>query len=253
MNNQESANTSAVGHIELNKSSPIPLYFQIARQLADNIIEGHTLPGSMLEPEVLLAKRLKVSRPTVRQAIDRLVTRGLVVRHRGIGTVVVPRQVRRPLNLTSLFDDLEAAGRTPTTRVLLIKEKIVDPYIARAIGSDEDVQLLCLERIRLADDEPLAILRNYLPIGLVDVDVESLQTEGLYTLLRRNGLYPQVAEQSVGARLATPIEARLLHVTAGFPLVTVTRTAYDASGRSLEHGQHCYRADRYSIEMNLLA
>src|SRR5690606_17759050 len=101
----------------LHRSSPVPLYFQVARRL-EQLIESGELPvGGRLENEVELAERLGVSRSTVRRAIQDLVERGVLVRTRGIGTQIVHPKVRRPVELSSLHDDLVKAGKRPTTQV----------------------------------------------------------------------------------------------------------------------------------------
>src|SRR3954451_4511560 len=102
----------------LDRSSPVPLYYQLAQQLEGAIEHGRLAPGSLLGNEIELAGRLGLSRPTVRQAIQSLVDKGLLVRRRGVGTQVVHSQVKRPLELSSLFDDLQAAGQSPATQVL---------------------------------------------------------------------------------------------------------------------------------------
>lgn len=102
----------------LNRSSPVPLYYQLAQQLEAAIEHGALAPGNLLGNEVDLSVRLGLSRPTVRQAIQSLVEKGLLVRRRGVGTQVVHSQVKRPLELSSLYDDLESAGQGPTTQVV---------------------------------------------------------------------------------------------------------------------------------------
>jgi len=102
----------------VDRSSPIPLYFQIAESRKEAIQSGALEPGQRLDNELELAERLGVSRPTVRQAIQRLAQQGLVVRRRGLGTVVLTPRIQRPLALSSLYDDLEAAQRSPTTAML---------------------------------------------------------------------------------------------------------------------------------------
>src|SRR6476661_4019305 len=104
--------------ITIDRSSPVPLYFQVAQQLEAAIGEGRFPPGSRLPNEVELAAQLAFSRPTMRRAMDYLVDRGLIVRQRGVGTRVVSPKVRRSLNLTSLYDDMAASGQRPRTRVL---------------------------------------------------------------------------------------------------------------------------------------
>ena len=104
--------------VELDRSSPVPLYFQLAQTIENAIIGGELAPGDRFENELALAKRLNLSRPTTRRAIQELVDKGLLVRKRGVGTQVVQSAVHRPVELTSLFDDLARAGQSPTTKLL---------------------------------------------------------------------------------------------------------------------------------------
>ena len=92
--------------ITVDHASPVPLYFQVASQIEKAIDSGSLAVGTRLDNEIDLAARLGLSRPTIRQAIGSLVDKGLVVRRRGAGTQVVFNRVRRPLELTSLYDDL---------------------------------------------------------------------------------------------------------------------------------------------------
>src|SRR5262245_26931573 len=104
--------------IRIDRSSPVPLYFQVARRLEELIVSGEMAPGTRLENEITLADQLGLYRPTMRQAIQHLVDRGLLVRKRGVGTQVVPARVRRQVELTSLYDDLDRTHRQPRTDVL---------------------------------------------------------------------------------------------------------------------------------------
>ncbi len=236
-----------------DRTSPIPLDFQIARQLEDAISRGELAPGTRLDNEIELSERLAVSRPTMRKAIERLVAQGLVVRRRGIGTVIVPKAVKRPMALSSLYDDLAHAGRRPRTQVLTVTTQAASPDVAAALSLPEGEPTLYLERLRFADDIRLAVMHNYLPSGLVELDNEMLESQGLYQILRARGIQLQVATQTVGARAATSLEARLLEVRRNTPMLTMTRTAFDTTGRAVEYGSHAYLADRYSFEVTLVA
>ena len=98
--------------------SPVPLYFQLAQHFENEIRSGNLVSGDRLENEVKIAEDLGLSRPTVRAAFSYLVDKGLVLRRRGQGTVVTKGKVSRSVKLTSLFDDLAEAGKSPTTKVL---------------------------------------------------------------------------------------------------------------------------------------
>lgn len=235
--------------VEIDRTSPVPLYHQLAEQLTAAIESGILKPGDAFENELSLADRLSLSRPTVRRAIAELVERGLLVRRRGIGTTVANQVVHRRDELTSLHEDLARTGRTPTTKVLRL-ESIVDERAAHALQVPADTPLVFLERLRFAGEQPLAILTNWLPPH-DDFDVAELERDSLYAILRRRGIRPVVGHQVIGARSATATERRLLEVTKAQPLLTMTRHAYDADGTPVEFGDHCYRADQYAFDITV--
>lgn len=238
--------------LSVDRTSPVPLYFQLSQQLESAIERGVLTPGSLLGNEIELAGRLGLSRPTVRQAIQSLVDKGLLVRRRGVGTQVVHSQVRRPLELSSLYDDLEAAGQRPATVVLANEIEPASAEVAAALGVPEGSDVRRIERLRYAHGEPMARLRNHLPAGLLDCGTERLETTGLYRMMRAAGITLHSARQSVGARAATAEEGELLGEPAGAPLLTMERATFDDTGRAVEFGSHVYRASRYAFEFQLL-
>ncbi|MET7295647.1 GntR family transcriptional regulator [Streptomyces griseoloalbus] len=236
----------------LDRGSPVPLYYQLAQQLEAAIGHGVLAPGNLLGNEVDLSVRLGLSRPTVRQAIQSLVDKGLLVRRRGVGTQVVHSQVRRPLELSSLYDDLEAAGQGPTTEVVRNETVPASADVAVALGLAEGAEVVLLERLRRTHGQPVALLCNYLPSGLLGLDSARLESTGLYRMMRSAGITLHSARQTVGARSATAQEATRLDEQKGAALLTMQRTAYDDTGRPVEYGTHIYRASRYSFDFQLL-
>jgi DNA-binding GntR family transcriptional regulator len=107
------------------------------------------------------------------------------------------------------------------------------------------------ERLRSADAEPLALMRNHVPEHLMRLSAADLEEQGLYNLFRANGIVMRIAKQSIGARAATAAEARALGERKGAPLLVMERSAYDEQGRAVEHGRHVYRASRYSFDLTL--
>jgi GntR family transcriptional regulator len=237
--------------IQVDRNSPVPLYFQVAQHLEHLIESGELAPGTRLENEIDLADRLRLSRPTMRRAIEYLVDRGLLVRKRGVGTQVVHAKVQRQVELTSLYEDLAKASRDPHTRVLSFATEPAPDALALELGLPEGTKVYVFERLRSAGAEPLAIMRNHVPADLLPLTPEDLEEQGLYNLLRANGLNLRIAKQSIGARAATAAEARALGETKGAPLLTMVRSAYDDQGRAVEHGDHIYRASRYSFDLTL--
>jgi DNA-binding GntR family transcriptional regulator len=238
--------------LHVDRSSPVPLYFQVAQQIEQAIERGELGPGSRLDNEIQLADRYGLSRPTMRRAIQELVGKGLLVRKRGVGTQVVHARVKRPVELTSLYDDLSRSKQKPATRVLLLEEVPAPDEVAVHLGLVVGAPTVHLERLRLALDEPLAILHNWLPAALARFTGQDLETGGLYAHLRSSGVRICVATQRIGARAANAEQARLLEVKRGAPLLTMERTTFDDTGRAIEYGDHVYRSDTYSFETTLV-
>jgi DNA-binding GntR family transcriptional regulator len=238
--------------IVLDRSGPVPLHLQLAQAMEQSIRDGTLTPGDRIENEIDLAKRLSLSRPTARQAIQALVDKGLLVRKRGIGTRVVRTQVRRSVELTSLFDDLIAAGQTPSTVLLDYGMHRADEEIAAQLGIDRDAALVSIRRLRRANDEPLAILTNYLPARFAPAPIE-LEHKGLYQCLRDQGIEIDAAQQQIGARLAAGDEPRLLDEEQGSAVLTMQRVAFDQAGNPIELGRHVYRASRYVFDFSVLS
>jgi GntR family transcriptional regulator len=234
--------------VRIDRSSPVPLYHQLAEQLSHAISSGELQPGDPFENEIALGERLSLSRPTVRRAIQELVDQGLLLRRRGLGTTVAARKVHRRAELTSLWDDLARAGGEPRTTVLS-HELVEDEQAAAALDLPPDTVFLSVVRVRCSGETPLAVLHNYLPPGLNDLAREQLEREGLYALLRERGVRPVVAHQSIGARMPTPAERKHLAIRGSEPVLTMTRSAFDATGKAVEFGDHCYRASTYTIEV----
>lgn len=238
--------------MSIDKSAPVPLYFQVASAIEKAIVDRDLPPGSRLENEIALGERLGLSRPTVRRAIQELVDKGLLVRRRGIGTQVVQGSVRRNVELTSLYEDLEQSNQHPSTRVLSHELVPADENVAEKLGLEPGTEVLHVKRLRLADDIPVSILENYLPAPYVDLSAEDLERFGMYQLLRVRGVNIRVAKQRMGARRATNGEAVLLEVERQSPVLTMDRTAFDSTGTAVEFGHHCYRPDRYAFEVTLV-
>jgi GntR family transcriptional regulator len=245
---------SPVGSFPVDRTSPVPLYFQVAQQLERAIESGDLPPGAQLENEIQLAEQLGLSRPTMRRAMQYLVDRGLLVRKRGIGTQVAQAKFKRPVELSSLWDDLVRSGQQPTTTVLSSAREAAAGDIARKLAVADGTEVIVLERLRYASGEPIARMCNYLPTALApELTAEALQQRGLYELLRSGGVTLHAAAQTIGARAATAAEARMLHEPKGAALLTMERSTYDETGRTVEYGTHIYRASRYSFELSLLA
>jgi DNA-binding GntR family transcriptional regulator len=236
--------------VRIDRTSPVPLWHQLAQQLSQAVHDGRLQPGDPFENELALAARLNLSRPTVRRAMQEMVDQGLLVRRRGVGTTVANRKVHRRAALSSLHDDLVRAGQEPTTEVLELR-RVCDARAAAALDLPPDTSLLELVRLRSADGRPLAVMHNWLPPDFADVTADELTRDGLYAALRARGARPVVARQSVGARMPSRSERRRLAIVGQQPVLTMTRTAFGGTGDAIEYGEHCYRAEDYSLDLLL--
>lgn len=238
--------------VVLNRSSPVPLYFQVAEQLERAIHDGELVAGDRIANEVTWADQLGVSRPTMRQAIQLLVDKGMLVRKRGVGTQVVRAPIRRTVELTSLYDDLKRSGHHTSTDVLDLSRTVADEHTATRLGVPVGAPLWRLERVRHVDGKPLALMRNYVPESVTDLEGVDFTATGLYELFRSRAIHLRVAHQTICARLADARESELLGVAVADALLTMERTSYDDGGRAVEYADHLYRPDLYSYETMLV-
>ncbi|MGS0684496.1 GntR family transcriptional regulator [Nakamurella sp. GG22] len=237
--------------MKLDRSTDLPLYHQLARRIQGAIETGELPPGSSLGNEILLAQRFGVSRPTMRHAIQTLVDNGLLVRKRGVGTQVVHGPIHRPIQLTSLYDDLEKRGECPRTTVLSNEWVLARHDIAGTLSVPVGEPVLHLRRLRLAKGEPLAILENYLPGDLAGIGDTDLSAHGLYQTMRDAGIRIAVAKQRIAARAGTADECRLLEEPPDAALLTADRLTLDDTGRPVEWGRHVYRPSMYSFTVTV--
>lgn len=243
----------------VDRSSPVPLYHQLAQELERAIQQGRLGPGTLLGNEIELSDVMGVSRPTLRRAVTILVDKGRLVRQRGVGTVVARTSVNRPMALSSLYDDLVQAGRRPATNLIGVTWSPARAEVAHQLGVAEETPVIEVERVRTADGDPIALMHNYIhpdAFGGLSTDIGELRrhlaSTGLYRLLQARGIELRVGHQRIGARNASGREVRLLNVKRGAALLTMTRTAFDVMGRAIEYGEHSYPAHLYSFEMTVV-
>lgn len=240
-------------HVNLDRGSPVPLYHQIVQELEAVIARGDVARGDFLDNELDLAASWRVSRPTVRRAIQELVDAGVLVRRRGVGTQVVNAQFRRPVKLTSLYDDLNAQGRAPHTTIVHCLRVKADKDVAKSLALSRGTDVIYLERHRFAGRNPIAIMKNYLIVEAAgDITTEQLERSGLYELLRARGVRPRIATQVIGAKVASAEEATALGLSIGAPLLTMKRIMQDDFGRTVELGVHVYDAANYTVETTVV-
>lgn len=224
-----------------------PLHQQVSRALRDYI--GASLqPNDMIPTESELEAHFRVSRATIRRAIDDLVEEGLLARRQGAGTFVCgPRVTYEPAALASWSETIRALGRVPHTRATRCREVTGPDWVRERLRLGVSETAVWLWRLRLAEDEPMSVMVNYLPARLAPgFAARGLARESLYDELRETyGLVPARAEDEVEAALATDDEAALLDVAPASAVIEVRRITYLADETPIEVAVVRSRADLY--------
>lgn len=239
--------------IELDRGSPVPLYYQVARELERAIADGRLKRGDYIENELVLAEQWKVSRLTLRRSIQELVDSGLLVRRRGVGTQVVNDSVPKPPRLGSSFDELAERGMDPQTTVLAHERLVADDAVAEQLGLPPGSTVVYVERCRRVGGRRIALLRNWITLEAGgDITTEELATGGLFGIYRSKGIWPHSAIRRVAARSAGPVDAALLGVSLDAALLAVDSTMQDKLGRRIEVGHQLYDGASYTMELSVV-
>ncbi len=237
----------------LDKQSPIPIYIQIEEQLKQQIQQGDFPIGTAIPSERELTERFDVSRMTVRQSITNLVNDGLLYREKGRGTFVASPKVEQPLNgLTSFTEDMQSRGLVPSSKLIGFEILEPDSDIAEELQLADGDPVYFVERIRFADDKPMAIERTYLPVGrFPNLDRDSFQGS-LYAMIENEQqLKISRATQRMEAGLVKKEDADLLQIKPPAAILMIERISYLADGQPFEVVRSTYRADRYKFTTDI--
>lgn len=239
---------------QLDRSSKVPLYHQLYEILRGKIIDGEWPPGAMIPPESELCNKYQVSQITARQALDNLVSDGLIYRQRGRGSFVAQPAIETSLSrIVSFTEDMHSRGFEPGSRVFYSEVIAAEPAIAQKLQIAPGEELAQLDRLRFADGQPLSIesasLVHKYCRGVLAGDYESNSLRA--ALLAEFGLKLVRAEQSIRALSANEGLAALLAIAPGDPLLGIERVSFAQPNVPVEYLQIFYRADRYVLHIEL--
>jgi GntR family transcriptional regulator len=243
--------TGTNGAFRIDHQSPVPKYFQLREILLD-LVESELDADQAIPSERELATRFGLSRMTVRQAVDHLVSEGRLYRVQGKGTFVARPKIEMPLRLASFTEDMRARGLEPGSRDLDRRTDAASAHLARALQIAPGDPVHVIERLRTADGIPMAVERSHIPEavapGLVDA---SLAGRSLYDVLAsRYGVLLDRGDQTIEAGIADPTDAALLDLPGGSAVLLLQRRSF-AGGRPVEFAVSTYRADRYQLHVAL--
>lgn len=231
----------------LDKNHPLPLYHQLKQTLRERIEQGEWKPGQRIPSERELCETYRVSRMTVRQAVTELVNENLLWRDQGRGTFVSKPKIQKLLSrLTSFTEDMRARGKQAGARVLRLELAPAKPAVAHALQIAENQPVVLIERLRLADDEPVGIETSHLSFERCEAILHEDLSRSLYELLTSKfGQFPTHAEEQLEAAACSAHEAELLGVRRGTPVLSIKRTTLNQELRPIEYVESTYRGDRY--------
>ncbi|MEP7019930.1 MAG: GntR family transcriptional regulator [Pseudonocardiales bacterium] len=228
-----------------------PKYYKVKRHLL-GLIETLS-PGSPVPTERDLGTELATSRTTVRQALFELVAEGRLVRRQGSGTYVAEPKMIWPLQLASFTEQTNANGFTASTQLVSAVRSHADDSVAARLGTQTGAAAFRIERLRLADNSPIAVEVSYLSAARFPKLTRHLRHgASLYAVLAEHyGVAPVSAEESISTAPATPREAALLDTDTGAPMLVLGRHSFDSTGAPIEWVTSWYRGDRVTLIASL--
>jgi len=237
----------------LFKKGPLPRYYQLKEIMREKIEAGEWKPGDLIPSERELCEQYGISRMTARQAITELVNEGLFFREQGRGTFVSHQKITQQLiRLTGFTEDIKARGQQPGTRVLLAQMCTPDEAAITRLRIKANQPVFHLRRLRLANDEPLALESSHLSFMGCERLLEEDLGQSLYALLEKKYGLPLIeAEQELEAGIATAEEAQYLKIPVGSPVLYIRRTTYTERNIPVEFASSVYCGHKYTFYVNL--
>jgi GntR family transcriptional regulator len=236
------------------RNSAVPRYHQLKEILRERIRSGEWKPGDLIPSERELSETYRLSRMTTRQAITELVNEGVFYREQGRGTFVTRNKITQQLiHLTGFTEDISARGQHPSTKVLSAEMRPAEDLIADRLRVPVGTPIFSLQRLRLADGEPLAIEFSHLSFkGCERLLEEDLEHQSLYRLLEsKYGLPLMEADQEIEARLAGAEEAALLNIAPGSAVLATRRVTYIDRSQPVEFAKSVYCGAKYTFYTRL--
>ncbi|UDF16113.1 GntR family transcriptional regulator [Bacillus pumilus] len=233
----------------IDKQSPIPMYHQIMENLKKQIEDGTLAPDTLIPSEREYAERFGISRMTVRQALSNLVNEGYLYRLKGKGTFVSRKKFEQPLQgLTSFTEDMRQRGLKASSQLIDFTKTVCPDHLLPVLQLSNGDDIFELKRIRLANDEPMAIETSYIPEAFAgDLTREHL-TGSIYEYIEtQTGLTIAHAKQELEANVASNEEAHVLSISTGDPVLSIARTTYFQNDIPFEYVLSVYRGDRYKL------
>jgi GntR family transcriptional regulator len=236
----------------IKKNSPIPIYYQLAETIREQIDSGELQPGEQLPSERELSEQHAISRMTARQALSYLVRQGRLVAKPGIGTFVAePKLTHDTLHLLGFTEEMLRQGQAAVSQVL--EQGVVSPpaAVAARLEMRSGEAAVKIVRLRFSQDVPLLLETVFIPLALAPgLEVADLAQTSLYTLLeQRYGLHLDHARQTLEAVTATDEEVALFEIPPGTSMLLLEGVTYTFEEQPVEFFKAVYRGDKFKYAL----
>jgi GntR family transcriptional regulator len=242
--------------LSINFSGKIPYYVQLIDLIKEMIRADAWKPGTKIPGELELCDSYGVSRTVVRQALRELELEGLVSARKGKGTFVTEPKINEGLaqKLTGFYQDMVERGLKPTTEVLHHRVVRCPASIAEHLQIAPGSQVIDINRIRSVEGSAIQLVNSFVPYDLCPkLATVDLTNRSLYEYLETEcGLFIVRGRRLIEAVAANELEAKLLSVERGSPLVMLDSVSYLEDGRPVEYYHAVHRGDRSRFEVELV-
>lgn len=251
---------------QINDKSNMPLYYQVYNYILDLINNSKLKEGDLIPTEMELAKMFNMSRPTVRQGLNALVSEGYLKRVRGRGSFVTkPKIVQENTRFIESYNrEMYKKGLIPETKVLEIAIKICPNSLVKKLGIEEGDKIIKIVRLRYAygdygeygDEEskkPILLTTVYIPYkkipNLITYDFEQ---RSLYDVFEENNIFIKKVTREIEAKLSNKEVSKLLDISEGSPIHFLSSIGYLEDGSVIEYSESIYPGERnkFIVEIN---
>ncbi len=235
----------------LDKNSSVPIYVQLEEFIKKKIKERVYLPGESLPTERELTELFGVSRMTIRQAISNLVHQGVLYKIPGKGAFISKEVIEKKLEIESFSEDMEKRGLMPTSKVLYFEKIEPSSEIKLKLQLSDNEKVYFINRLRLANNEPMALEFCYLPEKYYhNLMKYNLAQCSLYNLMKEeyNVTFNYMKQNIKAINMSKKEAEMLLGKTKGFGLVSL-KIIYNEDECPIEFTKTIYNPDRYSFDM----
>ena len=227
-----------------------PLYRQIAETFEQKIYSGELDLEDVLPTEQALQELYKVSRVTIRKALEQLENQGLVERIKGSGTYVKYHSAKHDaIKLQGFDENITALGRIAGTKVIHFQLEQALPTIAKQLRIEVGTSIFSIVRIRTIDNEPEILDQSYMPLSLFpDLSVKVMESSKYHYVEQQKGYQISHSRQDVKPVLATTIVAKHLNVETNHPILRLRSVSELKTGETFEYSIQYLRGFQYRFE-----